>query len=51
MPALHDAEQAANELTKDSITELKTVKAKTPILEKVVQCVLIYLGYNRPDWK
>jgi len=30
---------------------LKSTKVPIPIVEKVTCCVLIYLGYNKPDWK
>ena len=49
-PALEDAERAANELSRDDVTELKNSKAVIPIVELVVKCVLIYLDHPKQDW-
>lgn len=40
-----------NELNKDNITELKTLKAPPEVVEIALRCVFIYLGYPKQEWK
>ena len=43
---MEDAEKAISELTKDSITELKTFVAPPKVVELALRCVFIYLGHQ-----
>lgn len=50
-PALEDAEKAVNELNKDDITELKSVKGTPiPVVKMTLDCVLIYFGQKNLEW-
>jgi hypothetical protein len=40
-----------NELNKDNITELKTLKSPPEVVEIALRCVFIYLGYPKQEWK
>jgi len=44
-PALEDAERAISELSRDSITVLKSYVAPPKAVELVLRCVFIYLGH------
>lgn len=46
-PALEDAEKAVNSLSKDDITELRTFKQPPEIVEMVIRCVFLFLGYPK----
>lgn len=50
-PALEEAERAVGELNKDNITELKTFKQPPEVVELVLRCVFLYLGYPKQEWK
>lgn len=50
-PALEDAERACNELTKEEITNLKSISSPIPIVETVLKVVLIYLENPKTDWE
>lgn len=50
-PALEDAEKAVNSLSKDEITELRTFKQPPEIVEMVIRCVFLFLGYPKQEWK
>ena len=50
-PALEDAEKAINSLSKDDITELRAFKAPPEVVEMVMRCVFLFLGYPKQEWK
>ena len=49
-PHLERAEAVVNQLSKDDITDLKSTKAPTEPVLLALKCVLLYLGYKKPDW-
>ena len=49
-PALETAERVVNSLSKDDITDLKQTKNPTEFVVLALRCVLLYLGYKKPDW-
>ncbi len=50
-PALEDAEKAINSLSKDDITELRAFKSPPEVVEMVMRCVFLFLGYPKQEWK
>ena len=50
LPHLQTAERIVNGLSKDDITDLKTTKNPTDAVLLALKCVLLYLGYKKPDW-
>lgn len=50
LPHLQTAERIVNGLSKDDITDLKTTKNPTDAVLLALRCVLLYLGYKKPDW-
>ena len=50
LPHLQKAEQIVNGLSKEDITDLKSTKAPTEHTALALRCVLLYLGYKKPDW-
>ena len=50
MPALEMAERVVNSLSKEDITDLKSTKNPTEHTVLALRCVLLYLGYKKPDW-
>lgn len=45
-PALEEAERAVNELSKDSITEIKSFQSPPKVVEIALRCVFLFLGHN-----
>jgi len=39
-----------NSLNKDDITDLKQTKQPTEHVLLALKCILLYLGYKKPDW-
>ena len=50
LPHLQKAEQIVNGLSKSDITDLKSTKVPTDQTALALRCVLLYLGYKKPDW-
>lgn len=50
LPHLKKAEEIVNALSRDDITDLKGTKAPTEHTALALRCVLLYLGYKKPDW-
>lgn len=50
LPHLVKAEQVVNGLSKEDITDLKQTKSPTDHVLLALKCVLLYLGYKKPDW-
>lgn len=50
LPHLQKAEQIVNGLSKEDITDLKSTKNPTEHTALALRCVLLYLGYKKPDW-